>query len=185
MRRQRRVFALSGIAVAVVVTAAACGGGSSGGGNTAKVAPNTGGSTAGAVVTTHSGPDGTYLTDGKGRTLYLWAADSSSSSACNGTCATSWPAYTTSGTPSASGKAKQSMLATSKRNDGSTQVTYNGHPLYYYSGDSAAGDMNGQGSNQYGAVWYIVAPNGSSISAAKKAPTPASSSSSSGETGWG
>jgi len=145
----------------VALAAAACGGGSSGG--TQKVSSQSGGGSSGAVVATKSGSDGTYLVDGKGMTLYLFKADKSSKSTCSSACASYWPAYTTSGTPTVSGDAQQSMVGTSKRSDGSTQVTYNGHPLYHYAQDSSPGDTNGQGSTNFGAEWTIVAPDGTSI----------------------
>jgi predicted lipoprotein with Yx(FWY)xxD motif len=181
MRLNNRMMTVPVLALAVLLVTSACGGGSSGG-NNAKVTTNSGSnqsnsSAQGAAVTTHSGPNGVYLTDASGRTLYLWKADTSTSSNCNGTCAGSWPPFTTSGSPSASGKATQSMLGTTKRNDGSMQVTYNGHPLYYYAGDSAPGDMNGQGSNQYGALWWMVTPTGNAITAKGSgagSPSPAS-----------
>jgi len=147
--------------IAVVVAGAAACGGSSSGGNTAQVKSQSGGSAA--VVSTHSSPLGTYLTDAKGRTLYHWEGDTSSTSSCSGPCAAVWAPYKTSGTPKASGSAKQSMLGTTARDDGSTQVTYADHPLYYYVDDQKAGDMEGEGSKEFGALWTIVAPNGTSI----------------------
>jgi predicted lipoprotein with Yx(FWY)xxD motif len=158
---------MTAIATVVLAGAVACGSGSSGG-NTAQVKSQGNGTTAGAVVSTHSSPAGTYLTDAKGRTLYLWKADTSSTSNCADACASSWPAYTTNGSPSASGDAQQSLLGTTKRSDGKTQVTYDNHPLYYYAEDENAGDMEGQGSNNFGNKWWIVAPDGSAITASSK-----------------
>jgi predicted lipoprotein with Yx(FWY)xxD motif len=135
-----------------------------------------GGGTA-AVVSTHSSPAGTYLTDAKGKTLYLWKADTGSSSNCSGPCAQVWAPLTTSGTPQASGGAQQSMLGTTSRSDGSTQVTYANHPLYYYTEDEKAGQMEGQGSNEFGNKWYIVGPSGSAITGSSKGSGSTSSSS--------
>jgi predicted lipoprotein with Yx(FWY)xxD motif len=146
----------------VVLAATACGSGSSGG-DTQKVSSQSGGGASAAVVKTTSGSSGTYLVDGKGMTLYLFKADKSSASTCSSACASYWPAYTTTGTPTVSGDAKQSMVGTSKRSDGKTQVTYAGHPLYHYAQDSSAGDTNGEGSTNFGAEWTIVAPDGTSI----------------------
>jgi predicted lipoprotein with Yx(FWY)xxD motif len=98
--------------------------------------------------------------DSKGRTLYLFQKDKTSKSRCSGDCAADWPPLLTSGKPKASGLARKSLLGTSTRRDGKTQVTYNGHPLYYYVGDSKAGDMNGQGISAFGARWYAVTPSG-------------------------
>lgn len=117
----------------------------------------------GVTVETHSGANGTYLTDGSGKTVYLFLADKNGKSVCSGACATLWPPLTTKGAPTASGSAASGMLATITRSDGTKQVTYAGHPLYYYQADTAAGDLNGQGLDQFGAKWWIVAPSGKSI----------------------
>src|SRR5262249_31133320 len=101
--------------------------------------------------------------DGTGRTLYLWVADTSSKSVCSGTCAQAWPPLTTTGSPTAGSGVTSSDLGTSARSDGTMQVTYAGHPLYYFVQDTSAGQMTGQGSNGFGAKWWIVAPNGSAI----------------------
>lgn len=116
-----------------------------------------------AVVMAHTGSAGTYLTDGSGKSLYLFAADSGGKSACSGPCAAAWPPLTSTGAPTAGSGATASMLTTIKRDDGSTQVVYNGHPLYYYSGDAAAGDTSGQGINQFGGLWWLVTPAGAAI----------------------
>ena len=81
---------------------------------------------------------GTFLVDAKGRALYLWDADHGAKSICSGACAQAWPPLTTTGTPKASGAAKASLLGTTTRADGSREVTYAGHPLYYFEGDSDA-----------------------------------------------
>jgi predicted lipoprotein with Yx(FWY)xxD motif len=111
----------------------------------------------------HTGTAGTYLTDGSGKSLYLFAADSGGKSVCNGSCAAAWPPLTSSGAPTAGSGATASMLTTIKRDDGSTQVVYNGHPLYYYIGDTAAGDTTGQGINMFGGLWWLVTPAGAAI----------------------
>jgi predicted lipoprotein with Yx(FWY)xxD motif len=108
----------------------------------------------GAGVKTRHGKLGTYLVDSKGRTLYLFQKDKSTKSTCSGACAEEWPPLLTAGKAAASGSARKGLLGTSKRTDGTTQVTYNGHPLYYFSGDRKAGDTNGQGVNAFGAKWY-------------------------------
>jgi predicted lipoprotein with Yx(FWY)xxD motif len=103
---------------------------------------------------------GNYLTDGRGHTLYLFQKDKTSKSRCSGDCAAAWPPLITTGKPKVSGLVRKSLLGTSRRKDGTTQVTYKGHPLYLYVGDSKAGDMNGQGVNAFGARWYAVTPSG-------------------------
>jgi len=103
------------------------------------------------------------LADAEGRTLYLWEADQGDQSACDGPCAQTWPPLTTDGKPAAGDGIKADLLGTSKRADGTLGVTYAGHPLYYFSGDQAAGDANGKGSDGFGAKWWPVAPDGAAI----------------------
>ena len=116
-----------------------------------------------AVVMTKTGSAGTYLTDGSGKSLYLFVADTGGKSVCNGACAAAWPPLTTKGQPTAGSGATASMLTTFTRSDGSTQVVYNGHPLYYYVADTAAGQTTGQGLNQFGGLWWLVSPAGAAI----------------------
>jgi predicted lipoprotein with Yx(FWY)xxD motif len=110
-----------------------------------------------------SGIDGMALADGKGRALYLWEADKSGTSTCSGACAAAWPPLTVSGTPTAGSGVSQPLLGTVKRADGTEQVTYNGHPLYYYVGDTGPGMAKGQGSKDFGADWYVLNAKGSKI----------------------
>jgi predicted lipoprotein with Yx(FWY)xxD motif len=131
----------------------------------AVAAPATTPAAGGVVVTTASGPAGTYLTDGAGRALYLWVADSTGMSACTGACAGAWPPLTTKATATAAGRVEGDDLGTLVRADGSRQVTYYGHPLYYFIGDMTAGQTSGQGSDGFGAKWWLVAPTGAAISA--------------------
>jgi predicted lipoprotein with Yx(FWY)xxD motif len=129
-----------------------------------------------AVVKTHHGKLGTYLVDTRGRTLYLFRKDQGPRSRCTLACAQDWPPVTTSERPEAEGGAKQSMLSTHRRAGGAKQVVYNGHPLYRYAGDTAAGQTNGQGLNAFGARWYVVGPSGKAIrstgSSASPPPSP-------------
>ncbi|MFI1093302.1 hypothetical protein [Streptomyces sp. NPDC020917] len=129
-------------------------------------------STSSATVSTKSGPLGTVLVNSKGDTLYLFQADKTSTSTCNGNCAKQWPPLTTTGTPTAGGGVNSSKLSTTTRSDGTKQVTYNGHPLYTFTGDSKAGQMNGQGLTLFGAKWYVVGTNGNAVT---KAPSSTSS----------
>jgi predicted lipoprotein with Yx(FWY)xxD motif len=105
---------------------------------------------------------GTILTDSDGNTLYMFLNDTGSDSTCYDDCAANWPALTTDGAPEAggSGGVDESLLGTTERTDGTTQVTYAGHPLYHFGGDQAAGDTNGQGVGQ---IWYVVSPEGTAI----------------------
>ena len=124
-----------------------------------------------AVVATVDGAMGAILTDGAGRTLYLWLGDPSSTSMCTGQCATYWPPLLTSGAPTVGGMADSKLLATSKRADGTTQVTYAGHPVYYFSGDKTAGATDGQGKNAFGYLWWVVSPAGAGITSAGASPS--------------
>jgi len=103
------------------------------------------------------------LTSGSGRAIYLWAKDTGDASACTGACASAWPPVT--GTATAAGSAKASDLGTITRSDGTKQVTYDGHPLYYFVGDSGPGTATGQGSDNFGAKWWLVSPTGSDVTA--------------------
>jgi predicted lipoprotein with Yx(FWY)xxD motif len=136
------------------------GGGGYGGGGPA---PTGGGPTGVATVTAVSTKLGMILVDGSGRTLSLFEKDQPDQSACAGACAAAWPVDNSSGTPKAGSGVKASLLATITRSDNTTQVTYNHHPLYYYSGDSQAGQQNGQGLNAFGAAWFVVAPAGGKV----------------------
>ena len=164
-----RLFSLAALGVAVAMVLAACGGSStssSSGSGTRYGAPTSGspgGSGPASVVGTKTGSLGTFLVDGKGRALYLWEADHGATSACSGACAQAWPPLTVTGTPKASGAVKGSLLGTTKRADGSREVTYAGHPLYLFAGDSRAGQTTGEGSNGFGAPWWVVTPAGKAL----------------------
>ncbi|MFD4762193.1 hypothetical protein ACFWOJ_25985 [Streptomyces sp. NPDC058439] len=125
-----------------------------------------------ATVAAASSPLGTILVDGKGRTLYLWVADTTSKSNCSGECAKEWPPLTVSGEPVAGKGVKAGLLGTTKRGDGSREVTYNGHPLYYFAGDRKAGESNGQGVNDSGAKWYVLDTSGNKVLGTAKSGTP-------------
>ncbi|MFI5284470.1 MAG: hypothetical protein ACHQ0J_15300 [Candidatus Dormibacterales bacterium] len=106
---------------------------------------------------------GQILVDGSGRTLYLFVADTGTTSTCSGQCAQYWPPLLTSGQPIAGTGANASLLGTTPRSDGSTEVSYAGHPLYYVQTDKSPGDTTGQAVNNYGALWYVVGPDGKQI----------------------
>jgi predicted lipoprotein with Yx(FWY)xxD motif len=105
---------------------------------------------------------GTVLVDARGRTLYLFMKDKNDKSACAGSCAKFWPPLLTSGKPKAGKGVHAKLLGTTVRKAG-RQVTYDRHPLYTYAGDKKAGQTNGQGSSNFGALWYVLAPNGHQI----------------------
>lgn len=124
--------------------------------------PPTGG---GATVTVkHASKLGTILAVGsKKMTVYMFEGDKGAASSCTGACASVWPPVTTSGGPTASGAASSADLGTITRSDGATQVTYKGHPLYFFAKDKDSGDAYGQGVHGFGADWYVLAPSGSKV----------------------
>jgi predicted lipoprotein with Yx(FWY)xxD motif len=116
------------------------------------------------VSVAHNGALGSILVAGpQRRTVYLFAADKGPHSTCSSACAEVWPPLTTSGSPKATGGAHSADLGTITRSDGTKQVTYKGHPLYYYVGDPKSGDTSGQGINSFGAAWYVLSPSGSEV----------------------
>jgi predicted lipoprotein with Yx(FWY)xxD motif len=115
---------------------------------------------AAKVAVSQKEPVGEYLTDAEGRSLYLFEADSENTSTCHDDCAAAWPPLLTEGAPTGDDKVDASMLSTIEREDGSTQVTYNGWPLYYFVKDQAPGDTEGQDVEGFGAEWYLVSPEG-------------------------
>jgi predicted lipoprotein with Yx(FWY)xxD motif len=113
-----------------------------------------------AGVTLAASHYGKVLFDSGHRALYLFAADTGSTSTCYGACAKVWPPLLTHGTPTAGPGLTASLLGVTRRSDGSMQVTYAGHPLYYFSGDHGSG-IACQDANSQGGFWYVVNPDGS------------------------
>lgn len=113
------------------------------------------------VSTAHNSKLGTILTNARGFTLYLFSKDHGSS-ACSGACATVWSPVL-GGSVVAKNGVKSSLLKLTTRSDGNKQATYNGHPLYTFSGDKKAGQTNGEGSSAYGGKWYAVNTSGGQV----------------------
>ncbi len=151
--------------------------------STTTTAAATPASSQSATVALAKSKDGSVLVDGSGRSVYLWQADTGSNSTCNGACAKAWPPLTTQGAAHPAAGVDGSKLGTTKRSDGTLQVTYNGHPLYYFAGDSAPGQINGQGLMGFGAEWNLVSAAGAAATATQQAATTSSSSSGSGGSG--
>jgi predicted lipoprotein with Yx(FWY)xxD motif len=153
---------------ALAVIAAGCGGASStpsaAGGAAYGAAAATAKPAAASVSTAHT-KLGTVLVDGHGRTLYLFEKDKGAMSSCYGACAAVWPPLTAHGKAMGGTAIASAKLATSRRTDGTAGITYGGHPLYTYAGDTKPGDVKGQGLDQFGGEWYVVAPNGHKIDA--------------------
>jgi predicted lipoprotein with Yx(FWY)xxD motif len=120
-------------------------------------------SSSAARVGTASSQIGRILVDSHGRTLYLFAKDKNGKSTCYGLCAGYWPALTTRGKPKAISGARTALLGTTRRKDGRLQVTYRGHPLYRFSGDTGAGQTSGEGLTDFGGGWWAVSPAGNKI----------------------
>ncbi|MFL5901064.1 MAG: hypothetical protein ACJ75S_07680 [Solirubrobacterales bacterium] len=130
--------------------------------STAKSQPSssTGGGTA-AIVSAAGAPKlGRILVDSKGFTLYDFHKDKGTTSACYEACASVWPPLTTEGAPQSGEGAMASKLGTTKRKDGTVQVTYAGHPLYTYTADTKPGEAKGNDFSSYGAEWYALLPSG-------------------------
>jgi predicted lipoprotein with Yx(FWY)xxD motif len=168
-KRLRILLALLAVAAAAAVLAACSSSGTSstsGGSSTSTSSPAA--ATAGSLKTTTIG-GAAVLTDARGFTLYSFAPDTPTKSNCNGTCAQNWPPV--KGPATASGVT--GTFGTIKRSDGSTQATFDGHPLYAFVGDTAPGQAKGNGLNAAGGLWHEVTTSGT-------APAGSSSSSSGG-----
>lgn len=157
---------LATVATAILVAACGASGASTAPSSAASVAPSAAASTAASAgpaeayeVDVANDPTiGGYLTGEDGKSLYLFAQDSSGKSTCTNTCAQNWPPFTLSGGDTVkAGAGVTGTIATIKRDDGTTQVTINGLPLYYFSGDTDKGQLNGQG---IGGKWYAATPAG-------------------------
>jgi predicted lipoprotein with Yx(FWY)xxD motif len=157
LRRRRLMLALPAAAAAAAVLAAC---GSSGGSSVASSGSSSAVAPASSTLKTAKIGGATVLTNGKGFTLYSFAPDTSTKSNCNGACAKYWPPV--KGPVTASGV--KGTLATIKRSNGSTQATFDGHPLYTYVGDTAPGQAKGNGLNLSGGVWHEVTASGSAPS---------------------
>jgi predicted lipoprotein with Yx(FWY)xxD motif len=177
-------------AITLAVGLAACGSSSSTPSTSAAAssasssAASTSATAAGLVISTHHGAAGVYLTGAGGRALYLFVKDPTGRSACSGACATTWPPVPGKTMPTGSGGAVAADFGATTRSDGSKQLTYKGHPLYYYAGDTTAGTATGQGTNSFGAKWWLVSPAGVAITATHVSSGSSSSSSSSAGGGW-
>ncbi|MGH3311185.1 MAG: COG4315 family predicted lipoprotein [Streptomyces sp.] len=154
--------------VAVILSAAvfavfgsACG---DGGGEKSEPSKSPGDSARAKTVSVRSGELGKFLAGGEeGKTLYLFVKDKTSKSTCSGSCAEAWPPMTVKDKPVAGSGVQKGLLGTTTGGDGGKQVTYQGHPLYYYQPDQKAGETKGQDLDQFGAKWYVVGTDGKAI----------------------
>jgi predicted lipoprotein with Yx(FWY)xxD motif len=152
--RRLLVLAAASLALAGCGSATAAGGGGSASGS---------GSASVTEVSTMHGSQGTYLTDSKGNSLYLFVKDKNGRSSCTGSCTSYWPPAMASGTSKAGAGVTASLLGTTRRPDGGSQLVYHGHPLYFYYQDGGKGDTNGQGKTTFGGEWWLVSPSGRAI----------------------
>lgn len=177
---RRTYLTIGAFALLGLLVIAGCGGGgsstsgtteSSGGGEAEKTTSNASneessesaaaGATTVAVVKVTNTPDlGKVIVDSEGMTLYDFHKDKGTTSACYGECAEFWPPLLTKGQPKAMGGSQASLLGTTKRKDGTVQVTYNGHPVYGFAEDKKPGETNGNDFKAFGAQWYALEPNG-------------------------
>ncbi len=154
--RQRHLMSWIVAAATGVLLLAGCGSDSDGTTDT----QNSGASGGSEVVDTGKTDVGTVLVDGKGRTLYAFAADTKGHSNCEDSCATYWPPVKASPGSLAHPDDVSATLGTVKRSDGATQLTVDGWPMYTYAGDAKPGQATGQGKNLSGGLWWVVDPSG-------------------------
>ena len=113
----------------------------------------------GTVITTGDSEFGTMLFNDKKQAIYIWELEESTEAECYGDCAEAWPPVLTDGAPRAAGSVNNELLGTTKRTDGSTQVTYNGHPLYYYAHEGP-GEVECHNIRTHGGLWWVINPSG-------------------------
>ena len=170
MKRNRLIITLAVLVAGVVALTIAVSGGSA---SKPKPTPLNAGSAVGVKHTSL----GSTLVDANGRALYLFRADKPNRSTLSRAGFAVWPTFGSSATPRATAGVSAAHIATI-RSDGRRQVTYYGHPLYYYVGDKSSGETNGQGLKEFGALWYVLSPKGTAVTSMPSAPAPAATESS-------
>ena len=147
-----------------LLLAVACGGSTASTSSSPASSPSPSQAATGEKIAIATNPKyGQILVDEKGITVYLFVKDKDTTSTCYGQCATFWPPVLTDGKPQAGSGVDASLLGTTTRTDGKVEVTYAGHPLYYFLKDKAPGDTTGQGVNGFGDLWWVLNPTGSAI----------------------
>ena len=121
-----------------------------------------GGGKPGTAITTGDSQFGEILFDGADQAIYLFDKEASKTSECYGDCAEAWPPVLTEGDPRAGGGAAAKLLGTTERDDGSTQVTYDGHPLYYYAHEGP-GEVLCHNVDEFGGLWLVLEPSGEAV----------------------
>jgi len=163
LTRTRLSLAAFALGLIGLVALAGCGSSSTTASSTEAAATSSTASSGGGAGTIDVADNpklGQVLVDSQGHTVYMFEKDESDESYCNGSCAKVWPPVTTKGQPQAGSGVSASKLTTLKRDDGSTQVVFDGHPLYTYVKDEDTEDAYGNGLDQFGAEWYGLHPNG-------------------------
>ena len=145
----------------------------------------------GAIPSSDGGPatlkmDGQYLVDAQGHSVYLFEKDEDGESYCSGACAAVWPPLETSTAPRGGAGVQEAELGTIERPDGDMQVTYHGHPLYYYAADASTPDnTKGEDVEQFGAGWYLVGAHGQPVEPQSDSGSGSGSGSNDGGGGYG
>jgi predicted lipoprotein with Yx(FWY)xxD motif len=145
----------------------------------------------GAIPSSDGGPaalklDGRYLVDSQGHSVYLFEKDEDGESYCSGACAAVWPPLETSTAPRGGAGVQEAELGTIERPDGDMQVTYHGHPLYYYAADASTPDnTKGEDIEQFGAGWYLVGAHGQPVESQSDSGSGSGSGSDDGGGGYG
>jgi len=130
---------------------------------TRATAARSAGATRAATLTAHSSRYGGILFDGRGRVLYLFARDRGGRSSCSGACAKAWPPFLTKGAPRTLSGVNAKLLGTTRRSDGTLQVTSAKHPLYYFKEDTKPGQIKCRNVSNFGGLWLVVAPSGKPV----------------------
>jgi predicted lipoprotein with Yx(FWY)xxD motif len=173
----RRRFSFSLAAVAVVAAAIVAVIATTSGASTQNASQNV---AAGSAISLKQTSLGQTLVDANGRTLYLFDGDKRNMSTLSVAGQAVWPPFTATSKPRASGGVAAARIGTIPATAGPAQITYNGHPLYYYVGDHSSGQTRGQGLNEFGALWYVLGPGGVAVTSAPSAPSSAATSGSGG-----
>jgi predicted lipoprotein with Yx(FWY)xxD motif len=156
---KRKVMGLSALLAALSVAGAA----SAALSTTQAAVAHSASATKAATLTAHASRYGKILFDSRGRVLYLFARDRGGRSSCSGACAKAWPPFLTKGAPRALSGVNAKVLGTTSRGNGTLQVTYAKHPLYYFKGDTKPGQIKCQNVSNFGGLWLVVAPSGKPV----------------------
>jgi predicted lipoprotein with Yx(FWY)xxD motif len=176
MNARLSLSALVFIVAAVIAVIVSVGGGSKSQAQT--------GMGANASISLRQTTLGKTVADANGRTLYLFAPDKPNRSTLSAAGRSIWPPFTSARRPAATGGAQASQIGTATGGGSPAQVTYHGHPLYYFAGDHQAGQTSGQGLNDFGGRWYVLSASGSAITAAPQASGTSSASAGSSSSGY-